>query len=273
MWAAVTVLAIVALALVAVWWWRRRLQEERVLAPRGPYPIVLVHGFLGFDSLEIFGRRLDYFRGVVEELRAHGAEVHVVRLPPLASVPERAAVLAGHVDGLDAERVNIVAHSMGGIDARYAIAALGISERVASLITIGTPHRGTPLAELGRLGAARAVRAVFERLGVSAGATDCLTPEQMDTFNRSVIDVPDVYYGSIVGRPRINKPPLPLRPGGILLQRAGTSDGVVPSASQAWGEVIAEIDADHWAQIGWSTSYDVRPVYRSILTHLRDRGL
>src|SRR5207249_8887306 len=45
--------------------------------------------------------------------------------------------------------VNIVAHSMGGLDARYAISQLGLGGRVASLITIGTPHLGTPLADAG----------------------------------------------------------------------------------------------------------------------------
>ena len=48
-----------------------------------------------------------------------------------------------------ARKVNIIAHSMGGLDARYAIAKLGLADRVASLVTIGTPHLGTPLANLG----------------------------------------------------------------------------------------------------------------------------
>lgn len=46
-------------------------------------------------------------------------------------------------------RLNIIAHSMGGLDARYyAISWLGLAERVASLTTIGIPHLGTPLADL-----------------------------------------------------------------------------------------------------------------------------
>ena len=47
-----------------------------------------------------------------------------------------------------AEKVNIVAHSKGGLDARYAITHLGLADRVASLTTINTPHRGCKFADV-----------------------------------------------------------------------------------------------------------------------------
>lgn len=51
--------------------------------------------------------------------------------------------------GLEARidsKVNIIAHSMGGLDARYMISALGGANRVASLTTISTPHTGSKVA-------------------------------------------------------------------------------------------------------------------------------
>ena len=46
-----------------------------------------------------------------------------------------------------ASKVHIIAHSMGGLDSRRMIVDLGMADKVASLTTIGTPHRGTILAD------------------------------------------------------------------------------------------------------------------------------
>jgi hypothetical protein len=60
--------------------------------------------------------------------------------------------------------------------------------------------------------------------------------------------------------------------GHVLMGRsADISDAVVPATSQHWGEVIAQIDADHWAQSGWSQSFDARALYRVIALCLRAR--
>jgi hypothetical protein len=46
----------------------------------------------------------------------------------------------------------------------------------------------------------------------------------------------------------------------------------VPVTSQHWGEVLAEIEADHWAQIGWSRHFDAAAFFEQILRELRGRG-
>src|SRR5262249_40751387 len=102
---------------------------------RPKYPVVLAHGLFGFDTLEIAGKRHEYFRGISRELKGSGTDVYVVRVAPLAGVAARARQLADQVRRLPAKRVNIVAHSMGGLDARYAISHLGLSDVVASLTT------------------------------------------------------------------------------------------------------------------------------------------
>ena len=53
---------------------------------------------------------------------------------------------------------------------------------------------------------------------------------------------------------------------------SGRNDGVVPEASQAWGEVMARVEADHWAIVGWSKGFDAPDFYRSILRDLATRG-
>jgi len=118
-------------------------------SPSGPpYPVVLVHGFSGFSS----EGPLQYFYRVVETLAEDGeTRVFAPLLPPYHSVEERAPYLARGIDGVldrtGAGKVHIIAHSQGGIDARYVISALGYGDRVASLITVATPHHGTPLAD------------------------------------------------------------------------------------------------------------------------------
>lgn len=243
-------------------------------APAGPppYPIVLVHGFLGFGELQVFGRRYSYFRGVAEAMTEIGATVHIVTMPPVGSVEVRARALADAVLALEAPRVHLVAHSMGGIDARYAIARLGLTGRVASLVTIGTPHRGTPLARLGNLLPVAGLRRAVALAGFDAAAIDALTPERMTRFNEEIPDDPAVYYASVVASARLLRSNPALWTGHVLMGRsAGISDGVVPMESQRWGEVISELDADHWAQIGWSYGFDARALYRALALRLRER--
>jgi hypothetical protein len=57
-----------------------------------------------------------------------------------------------------------------------------------------------------------------------------------------------------------------------LARRDGPNDGVVQLASQRWGEVIAELEADHWAQIGWSPWFDSAEFFEELLRELRGRG-
>ena len=101
--------------------------------------MVLAHGILGFDQLRIAGTTNEYFRGVPARLTRVGAKVYAFRVQPTASIAERASELARVVQSLDAKKVNIIAHSMGGLDARYAISCLQLASKVASLTTIATP--------------------------------------------------------------------------------------------------------------------------------------
>ncbi|WP_152629746.1 lipase family alpha/beta hydrolase [Haliangium ochraceum] len=251
----------------------REARAQAVHAAAPPYPIVLVHGFLGWAEIQVFGRRYRYFRGIADVIEDTGAPLHVVTLPPLGSIARRAEVLVEAVRALDAERVHLIAHSMGGLDARYAIARLGLSDKVASLVTIGTPHRGTPLARFGDLRVVSLLRRALARAGFPDDASVDLTPERMAEFNAEVRDQPGVYYASVIGCARLRSTNPALWAGWALMARAGTSDGIVPVSSQRWGEVIAEVFASHWAQIGWSMMFDARALYRQLASRLRAREL
>jgi triacylglycerol lipase len=263
-----------AAAVAVAWGVLRWLRSRRRVAPgpaRPRYPVVLAHGFLGFDELALGANRHAYFRGVAAQLESMGVKVYSPRVPPAAGIATRAERLAELIRALPDKRVNIIAHSMGGLDARYAISRLGLADRVASLTTIATPHLGTPLADMGRAILARLVRMAGRFIDLRA-FTD-LTTAQMEKFNREVANAPGVSYGSVVARSgRLRTNPLLWASHLYLSSRAGPNDGIVPSASQPWGDVVQQVEADHWAQIGWSRGFDAADLYQELLRDLRGRG-
>ena len=242
-----------------------------------PLPVVLVHGLFGFDSIGLPGTRLDYFRGIARHLDQLGCHAHAVRLPGAQSVPARAQELCLAIEALPHPRIDLIAHSLGGLDARYALAHLGLARRVRSLVTIGTPHRGTPIADLATRGPLHWARKLLGAVGLPMEAVEWLSTESLARFNREVPDVPGVRYACVVGGLRARRPrmPLPLVPVHAYLRRiAGANDGLVPMSSQYWGETLAEIEADHWAQVGWQiamrSSFDALGLYAFIVSRLGD---
>jgi triacylglycerol lipase len=285
------VLALLALLLlataVAVIWFRRRLPKVAPLegvvtkdgaADRGPpLPVVLVHGLFGFDRIGVPGVKLHYFRGIVKHLESLGCHAHAVRLPAAASVPDRARILVEKINALPHERVDIIAHSLGGLDARYALAKLGLASKVRALVTIGTPHQGTPLANWANEGPLGLARKAIKLLGVPLHALDWLSPSALERFNADVKDAPGVRYACVVGGIRDSATPvsLAIAPVHAYLRRvAGPNDGLVPIASQYWGETLAEIEADHFEQVGWRMAmrgtFDALGMYAFIIARLGD---
>lgn len=255
-----------------------RPPRKRKPRPQPKNPVVLAHGLFGFDQVELAGKRIEYFREVPKKLRKMGLDVHVARVSPVGDVVTRASQLAEQIEAIPAKKVNVIAHSMGGIDARYAISRLGISGKVASLTTIGTPHRGTPIADYGsklthgKYGVAKA----FGGFGLPLGGIEDATTTKMGRFNRRVHDVPGVHYASCVANVAggVRAVSTMLVPSYLFLAGfEGENDGIVPSASQQWGNVLAHIDADHWAQVGWTKKFDAPAFYAALMSELRGRGL
>ncbi|CAN5294890.1 hypothetical protein BH23ACT9_BH23ACT9_03680 [soil metagenome] len=113
-------------------------------------PVILVHGWIHNRSA---------FLGISRVLRRQGfRHIHAFDYNPLVyDVPEVAGMLAAEVDRVlsitGASKVMVVGHSMGGVVTRYYIQQLGGDAKIDTVISLGTPHRGTYAAYLG-MGAA-----------------------------------------------------------------------------------------------------------------------
>lgn len=285
-WIVALVLLVATLALVYARRGRRRkphvapapVTHHRVLPVRRQrstrHPIVLAHGWGCLDVMVPSQLGFCSFREVPAALRAGGHEVHVARVAPVASIELRAAQLARQIKALD-RRVNIIAHSMGGLDARLAVARHGLDEHVASLVTIGTPHHGTLLADAALAVADfRKARALLRRFGLDLDGVYDLSTARMRAFNEQVPNAPNVFYGHVLGgAERDTVHTMLARSHGYLLRAAGPNDGVVPVDSQRWGEILEEVEADHWAQVGWFGRFDVRGFYARLARRLVERDL
>ena len=110
------------------------------------YPIVLVHGIF-FRDWQLLG----YWGRIPAALRRCGAQLSYggqqSALPVAQSGEELARRLREVLRETGAEKVNIIAHSKGGLDSRWAITRLGLAPQVASLTTVNTPHRGCVFAQ------------------------------------------------------------------------------------------------------------------------------
>jgi triacylglycerol lipase len=111
------------------------------------YPIVLAHGMFGFD--ELFGV-VDYWWGIEGALEDGGANVFVTQVTPLTSPQARGELLIDQIETIVAitgkAKVNLIGHSQGGLDVRYVAAVR--PDLVASVTTVGSPHKGADLADL-----------------------------------------------------------------------------------------------------------------------------
>lgn len=246
-------------------------------APRVGF--VLAHGLAGsVDS---------YDPAVVAALRADGFYVLRDAVPPVESVAVRAAALAGQVDafiaGNQLDRVHVIAHSMGGLDARYLISKLGYAAKIRSLTTLQTPHRGSPLADLA-LGITHsltvsqqdAILAITEVLGPGVTADQLhralvdLAEASAPAFNAAIPDAAGVAYLSYAGfstllgvgnpyadgacaAPGATTPAPSSLPGALQVTGpivAGgialrPHDGVVPIDSARWGQFLGCLPTDH----------------------------
>lgn len=109
------------------------------------YPIVLTHGFLGFDSIA----GVDYWYKVAETLQKDGAQVFITTVPNSNTPEVRGEALIPQIEQIlaitGAEKVNLVGHSHGGPTTRYVASVR--PDLVASVTSISGVNKGTPIAD------------------------------------------------------------------------------------------------------------------------------
>jgi len=208
------------------------------------YPILLLHG-LGFrDDMPL----LSSWGRIPARLEGGGARVSLGGLDAWSPHEENAALLREQVGRLleqtGAQKVNLIAHSRGGIEARYMISRLGMADRVASLTTVCTPHRGSAAADAVsgllafRMGLADALaRWAGDRSPDCATSIRELSRPAMKAFNEEVPDAPGVRYlsyGSLM-KSAVDDLFFALSHQ-VVLECEGENDGMVSADSCRWGD-------------------------------------
>ena len=269
--------------------------ENQVCQTR--YPIVLVHGIFFRDW-----QLVNYWGRIPRELLRNGAALYYGGQQSAAPVAVSAAELRDKVLSIVEEtgcgKVNLIAHSKGGLDSRYAISHLGLAPYVASLTTINTPHRGCVFAEtlLRRLPGPlihwveHKYNGLFEKLGDRSpdflgGVTD-LTASRCAVFNDSTPDMPGILYQSVMstmGGARSAPPPLNMTYLLVKHFDSRENDGLVTLDSAPWGNFLGNLTVpgrrglSHGDVIDLMREdipgFDVCEFYVNLVRELKNHGL
>ena len=263
------------------------------------YPILLVHG-AGFRDL----KTPVYWGRIPNVLRSHGATVFFGEQDCWASTETNAHALCERIDAVlketGAKEVNIIAHSKGGLEARMAASSLNCADRIASITTIGTPHRGSKTFSI-FLRAPRVffsiaafavnnwIRLIGDREPDFRRVCEEFAVSHMERFNAENPDAPGVFYQSVAGVMRRPFSDINLSTACFVLNRIeGPNDGLVSAESARWGERCIEIRGNtrrgisHLDEIDFrrsafskKTGKDVRDItdfYVELVHDLKNRG-
>jgi triacylglycerol lipase len=232
-------------------------------------PIILAHGICPFHRLLPFAScrdnaaddRFHYFRKIRSTLIARGLTAFHVGVGWSSSLERRALDLRNGILRLTGSftrwpQVHILAHSMGGLDARYMIYRYGMEKQVVSLTTIGTPHLGTSYADWGLRNFSFLIE--FARpLGFDLSGFRDLARDECARRNLALEDFEEentVIYRTVAGVQPASRIFKHFRfAHGIISREEGENDGLVSLRSARWKEkyFLEIMDADHLNQIGW----------------------
>jgi triacylglycerol lipase len=245
---------------------------------------------MGFRNI---GSLLSYFSHIPKHLRNLGYEIYLTQTEASDGSTVRAETLARQLRCIlrrtGHEKLHLVGHSQGGLDARRIAADQRYgSHIIASVTTIATPHRGTAIAdaylELAPDSVDPLLDAVLNIYGIIVNgpgdeANFRLQVEEMSTaamvqFNEDFPDHPDIEYRSWAGRSVPNLlyrdfgdelcnlgvyanphrldflDPLFRIPWQIIRDRDGINDGLVSIRSAQWGDFQGCVPADHIDEVG-----------------------
>lgn len=258
-------------------------------------PVVFMHGF----GIGASFRRGGHLHDEAMYLRSRGVRAFAPNVAPYNTVAVRAQMWADRfariLDETGADRLLLIGHSMGGLDARHLISEHGWHTTVDALVTVSTPHRGSSVATL-MLEQPPAVRRRLAEMADWLGthiledgtanvlqALTELTPDYMtETFNPAVPDHPDVAYAS-VGFQAGKGTDTPIDPlfrffNRYIYEREGANDGIVSVRSARRGMYLGTRNADHARQVGMpsglgAAEFDANAFYASIVQHWIEQGM
>jgi len=235
------------------------------------YPIMLIHG-TGFRD----GKYINYWGRIPAELKKRGAVIFYGHQDSWGSIEHNAEVLKTNLrkflSETNYEKVNIIAHSKGGLEARYMISSLGMAENVASLTTIATPHHGSETLDL----LWKLSKPLFKFVAIFANLfyrilgdakpdffTTCnqFTTIHMKSFNERNPDAPNIYYQSYAG---IMKNPfsciIMFLPNFFVSLIEGENDGLVTPKSAEWTNFKGIIRGTTYRGISHPDLRDIRRI-------------
>ncbi|MCX4322786.1 MAG: triacylglycerol lipase [Lachnospiraceae bacterium] len=260
------------------------------------YPLLLVHGVFFRDF-----RFFNYWGRIPYALKRNGAAVYYGSQQSAASVADCGQELAQRIRDIvqqtGCEKVNIIAHSKGGLDSRFAISACGAAPHVASLTTVSTPHRGCIFADylLDKIpvkvqkSVARKYNAALRKFGDHnpdfLAAVPDLTASACARRNEELQDCPDVFYQSVGSRMNCaSSGRFPLNMAYPLVRHFdGANDGLVSVESAVFGEHFTLLTTEEGRGISHGDTidlnrenipgFDVREFYVNLVENLKDKGL
>jgi len=262
--------------------WLDRLELDEFPEPETitlKHPVLLCHGYGAIATLVKPSPLYD----VAMLLRSHRVHTYAPNIVPYAKIQTRAKnwerLIHQLYDQGGGQEINIVAHSMGGLDIRYALAKLDIADEIASFTTVSTPHHGTSLAEL----LLKTPDAIRDKLADfldwmgdriyphtksdSVGSAEQLTRDYiLEVFNPDITDVPDIpyySYSSSVGKGTQNPIRIMSRyQNRHIFEHEGLNDGMVSVKSAKWGEHIDTSHLSHLEQINLRIKDERKPMFR-----------
>lgn len=244
------------------------------MSPSDTHPIALACGFTRMDQTPPWSwlqrpgsDDFHYFKRIRSTLNAAGFRAFHTHVSWGAPLAVRAADLGREIDSIlaisGAKKCHVIAHSMGGLDTRYAISLLGYAGKVASLTTIATPHHGSPLADwvVQHRSGSRRVLESLRAMGVDLRGIVDLTTEECEARNARIEPLErdnGVSYQTYAGVASFLPTFPPLKVGFLLLKlryHHSENDGLVPLESAKWRDELfrGTVPWDHLNQIGWWT--------------------
>ena len=217
------------------------------------YPVVLVHGVMAHDR----AGRVKFWGRIPQTLADMRIQVFTGNTDSWGDYQSNAAVLKTNIETImretGAEKVNIIAHSKGGLDSRFLIWHYDFGGKVASLTTICTPHHGSEIADLlynRKITHTKFTKKVLAVFGKWYGDTNPdvysvnsqLTTANMKAFNEKVLPDDRVFYQSLYTTMNHAFDDIVFSYSYWYLKLArGNSDGVVSEYSTKWGDNIAAL--------------------------------